>query len=458
VGEKREVWNNKWSLLSFSPFQRTLAVLGHPATTCLNASLGQLVLFLDDLDMLLPPSDTFPYIGLDFVVFRKGPRFQAFVNQVNKVLPLGSADIAVDLVARTLDSSSIHIGVVHACSRGAAPTPYHVHSASHHQAYHARLDRLHDQLQGRSYGVSFFGYSTDPARLTRYIKDVEKTAWGLKMFNPRIKAVLFTNQDMAPMAPFDNVVRMRDEDIKPACCKRNESWNILARVQYHKHSPYDLTVQIDSDRVVYDDITHIFELLAGNWDVLGVSGGNLPDADLGVLGYKKGPKVLALLSAWAEKMKEFKHEGVDDQFSFTRVRNRIPGLEMGFLNPSWQMKYSPPKPLSHAVCNQHVMSVCNVTYTMVINGPVKIAAGSYTSLDALHARAHELNRDADVPRMYIRDMLENKYIQVLSQDECDTATRGQCKHPELDWEIPANDVLNSTQIRIRFPSVILNAP
>jgi hypothetical protein len=294
------------------------------------------------------------------------------------------------------------------------PQSYEAHTFFHHQAYHASLQRLEQRLQGRSYGVSFFGYSTDPTRLVRYIKDVEKTAWSLKMFNPRTKAVLFTNQGMAPRPPFDDVVQMQDEDIRPACCKRNETWNILARVQYHQHSPYDLTVQIDSDRAIYDDIGPLFELLAGEWDVLGVSGGNLPDVDLGVLGYEKNEKVQDLLSAWAAKMKQLKHEGVDDQFSFTRVRDTILGLRMGFLHPIWPMKYAPSKALSHALCNQRVLAVCNVTYTMVMNGPVKIEATGYKSLDGLIARASFLNKGADVPRMYIQYLLHGVNLQVTS--------------------------------------------
>ena len=456
LNDTKQAWGKAWPLLPFSPFQRTLAVLGDPAVISAHLNSSLLLSFLEDFDILIPPSNEFPHVTLDFVAFSRGSRFQTFFNTVDKVLSLGSVDIVVDLVARVLKSSSAHIGVTHPHPEDATPISYHLYSASHHQAYEDRLDRLHQQLQGRSYGASFFGYSTDPARLARYLKDVEKTAWGLKMFNPRIKTVLFTNQVMDPTPPFDDVVRMLDEDIKPACCKRNESWNILARVQYHQHSPYDLTVMIDSDRVVYDDISHIFELLAGKWDVLGVSGGNLPTVDLGVLGYKKGNRMLALFSAWAEKIKAMKHEGVDDQFSFRQVYRDIPGLEMGFLNPSWQMKYGPPKSLSHVVCNQQIMSVCNVTFTMIVNGPVKIAAGSYTSLNSLLARAHELNRDADTPRMYVRDLLRNKYIRVLSQEECDTATRGQCDHPEIDWSASGDDVLSSTQVRKKFPKVQWN--
>jgi hypothetical protein len=445
-----QAWKGVW-FLPLSPFRSTIAVLRQPAGPF--ADTISTLQLLDDFALLLPPSNAFPYIDLGLMAFRKGPAFESFHESLKRVLPFGSVEVAVDLVARTMDSSHVQVGLL-PLHEGLPAQAFSDHSMAHNQDYYDRIDRLEQRLQGTSYGVSFFGYSTDAARLVRYLERVEKTAWGLKMFNPRIKVALFTNQEnFVAGPPFDHIVRMANVDIKPACCKRNETWNILARVQYHKHSPFDFTVQIDSDRVIYDDISDLFELLADGWDLLGVSGGDLPNMDLGVLGYKKSPKVGTLLSAWVEKMKELKHEGIDDQYSFTRVRETVPGLKVGFLSPNWQMKYTPPKPLSHHSCNMGILSLCNVTYTMPINGPVKIAAGSYETLENLITRAHELNQNSDITRMYVHDLLDKRYIQVLSQAECDKVTRKQCTHPEFDWDLPMYDVLNITQAQGRFPGV-----
>jgi hypothetical protein len=340
-------------------------------------------------------------------------------------------------------------------AQGDKPTRFGEHSTQHRVEV-ARIDALHSRLEtlNLSCGVSYFGYSTDPERLVRYIAEVEKSAWGLKLFNPRTRVALFTNLPMTPRPPFDDIVHMNDDDIKPVCCKRNASWNILARVEHHWQSPYNLTVQIDSDRVVHGDISPLFEWLADDYDVLGVSGGNLPDMDLGVFGLRKNERTEALLQAWVTKMKRLGHEGVDDQYSFTRVRDRIPGLRVGFLNPRWQMKYAPPRPFSHALCNNRHLSVCNVTHTLVMQGDVMIAAGSYTSLDKLISSTQSLNRKrSHSARVVVHDLVTDRYKEAATYEECVELTRNQCEHPELDWLLPDYDILNLTEIKNRYPTL-----
>lgn len=335
------------------------------------------------------------------------------------------------------------------------PVSFWSHSIQHQREFeHTRALRSKLAAQGLSYGVSYFGYSTDPDRLVRYIAEVEKAAWSFKLYNPQTRIALFTNQPMLPRPPFNDIVHMKDKDIKPVCCKRNESWNILARVQYHGQSPYNMTVQIDSDRVVHGDVSPIFEWLAADYDLLGVSGGGLPDVDLGVFGLRKNERTEALLEAWVAKMKQLGHEGVDDQFSFTRVRNSIPGLRMGFLNPRWQMKYTPPKPFSHALCNSRKLDICNVTHTLVMRGDVVIGTGSYLNLDQLISRTRTLNREETrAARVFVHDLLTEKYVEAGTRDACMQLTRNQCDHPELDWDLDDYDVLNSGEVSRRYPNV-----
>lgn len=337
------------------------------------------------------------------------------------------------------------------------PLMYDDYMRFHRKDFYESQQRLKAQLRGFSYGVSYFGYSPDQQRVQRYISEIEKSAWGLKMFNPSVRVALFTNKPMQPYPPFDDIVPMNDTDIGPVCCKRGEAWNILARVQYHLYSPYDITVQIDSDRVVYGDISHLFELLASDkWDILGVSGGHLPTVDLGVFGMKKSVGFTALISAWVAKMREFKHEGVDDQYSFARVFNTIPNLRMGFLNPTWQLVYRPSGDQNGLMCLGTSLEVCNMTLSLVMAGPIMIGPGTLTTLDNQLSYRRELNKHMNTKRVFIRNLLDDSYFQATSKEDCDRLTRGQCNHSELDWNSPRYDVLDINQMKERFPRVDWN--
>jgi hypothetical protein len=240
--------------------------------------------------------------------------------------------------------------------------------------------------------------------------------------------------------PFDDVVHIDDADITSTCCRRGESWNILTRVQYHKRSPYALTLQVDSDRVVCGDVSRLFELLeVGGWDFLSTSAGLLPVMDHGVIGMRHGPPLTALLTAWADKMVELGHEGRDEQTALALVRGTIPGLRTGFLAPSWQMKYAPAGGAGNEACAAAGLAACNMTHSLVMHGPVRIAAAELPTMEAQSSLCGWLNAEPARPRVFVADLLRARsYAVAHTPRECDALTRGQCGHPEVRWEpLPA---------------------
>ena len=169
-----------------------------------------------------------------------------------------------------------------------------------------------ERLQNISFGITYFGYSSNLVRVRKYINDITVSAWGLKQHNPNVSVALFTNANISVSPPFDHVIRIADEDISPPITvyRRGADWNILTRVRYHEKSPYNLTLQIDSDRTVCASLSRIFELLAGGWDLLSTSGGSLPTMDHGILGFQNRPAVHELLRAWVTRMIKRRDDGL----------------------------------------------------------------------------------------------------------------------------------------------------
>ena len=295
---------------------------------------------------------------------------------------------------------------------------------------------LADRLKGLSHGVVYFGYSLTPARVKRYVEEIEVAAWGVKRHNPDLNIALLTNdRSFTLRPPFSHVIYIADEDITLTGSRDGSSWNLYTRTLYLHQSPFDLSVQIDSDRIVCTDLTPLFEMLL-EYDFIGNSGGVLPTMDNGVMGWRKGPKWNALHEAWCKKMKEMKMEDIDDQEPLTRVRYSVPGLKMGITNPTWQLRYAP------ALRGDRKKS--EITHTLLMKGPVHIySAAGGTLIEEQDGICHWANAEADRPRVFVNDRKKGGFQIVFSAEECDATTgqRGMCNHPELDWSKPYPEVM-----------------
>jgi hypothetical protein len=314
---------------------------------------------------------------------------------------------------------------------GAPMIPISMYLPGHRTADRARMRPV---PPGLTYGVVYYGYSSDALRAARYVANIESAAWGLLRHNPGIGIALVTNIEYPVRPPFTHVVRIREEDMaatnSSALLRRGATWNILPKVRYHRKSPFDVTVQLDSDRVVCRDIGRLFELLT-QWDLLSTSAGVLPTFDHGVLGFRLTAGMHALLDAWATAMLDMHLETKDEQAPLVKVRDSNPQLRVGYLDPVWQMKYMPANNAGGDFCEESPQS-CNITHTLVMHGPVHITVGA-GSLDEQDHICRYANLNADSARIFVHDRATRHYFPVFSQEECDTKTYTQCRHTELSW-------------------------
>ena len=289
---------------------------------------------------------------------------------------------------------------------------------------------------GLSYGVTFFGYSSNAAKVHGYIAEIEAAAWGVKRYNPGLSIALFTNAPLLPRPPFDHVVRIADADTvpPPSLHRRGSGWNILTRVRYHARSPYNLSLQMDTDRLACRDLSRVFHLLADGWDFLSTSAGSLPTMDHGVIGMRKSPALLALLQMWGDRMVERHDEGRDEQAALVDVRDKVPGLRMGFLSPSWQAKYYPANNTAGEKCVSD-RSLCRYQHTLVVEpGLPFLWSGGTTSLAGQEGTCAFLSTGVDRKRLYLWDAEGNiSHRAVFSSDECNAITGNLCHHTELFW-------------------------
>ena len=288
-----------------------------------------------------------------------------------------------------------------------------------------------------SAGVAFFGYSTDYNRTLRYVAAIRQSAWSVKTKNPSLPIALFTNIDLAPSPPFSHVVRIADGDVElpPRVDRRGGGWNILTRVRYHDRSPFNLTVQIDSDRIVCGSLAPLFEHLASGWDFLSTSAGSFPLMDHGVIAMRAGPRLIILLHAWARRIIERGDEGRDEQQALVDVRDKIPGLKIGFAPPTWQAKYTPANNMGGEECLADTShSRCSIMHTLVLHGYIHIYSADPTTLDGSDGICRWANTAAPRPRVFVHDKLSGEYVTVFSKEECDRVTRNQCNHSELNWK------------------------
>lgn len=299
----------------------------------------------------------------------------------------------------------------------------------------AAADTFRTMMGNSTYGVTYFGYSTDPSRVARYTAEIEAAAWGLKLHNPWLPVCLFTNAQIDPYPPFDHVVKIADDDVRPPPMleRRGSGWNILTRVRYHVRSPYEFTLQIDSDRIVCSQLTPIYQLLRNGWDFVSTSSGSMPTLDHGVIGMHHSPELHQLIRNWGNRMVERHDEGRDEQRALFDVRASVPGIRVGVMDPVWQIKFMPANHLGGEVCASN-KSACPFLHTLVANGKIHIYTTDAEGLDDQHGVCKFINAASDRPRLVTYNTNRGIFDFAFDKRECETKMPGFCKHREIRWE------------------------
>ena len=304
-------------------------------------------------------------------------------------------------------------------------------------------------------GVTLFGYSMDHARALHYVEMIRQTAWNIRAHNPALPIALFTNLDVTASPPFTHVVRISEADVEPppSLGRRGGGWNILTRVRSHARSPYNLTVQIDSDRLVCGSLAPLFELLAAGWDVVGTSAGALPMMDHGVLAMRAGPRLALLLRAWAARIVERGDEGRDEQQALVDVRGAVPGLRIGFAPPTFQAKFAPASNRGGEEClaDEHC-----IMHTLVLRGAVVVWAAEPSSLEESGSICRWVNADAPRARVAVYRKKPATFTIAFSQEECELQAHPYlCNHTEIRWEDEGEGVIPAAQ---RSPATAASTP
>jgi hypothetical protein len=272
-------------------------------------------------------------------------------------------------------------------------------------------------------GALYFAYNQDPDRAAGYVAAVAKSAASLKRHDQSIPVAVLTNaKDLAGLheqhySVIDYFLPIQDKDIvQGRAAKQGRQW--WTRTLYLNHTPFDVTLQLDSDRSVCSSVKHLRTLIRG-YDMLHVSVGVLPIFDNGVMVYRNNAKFQAMHRRWLEGMERDAKVG-DDQPALIRALDDVSdeiGFKSGVLPPIFQVKLAP------AVGEQWGSS--SASHSLVLNGDVKIVAGTETQCD-LPAR------NASRPRVVVTNI--NQSSLVFSQNECNDFMGGRCRTKEMDWE------------------------
>lgn len=287
-------------------------------------------------------------------------------------------------------------------------------------------------INNLTYGVIMFAYSQDRAARQKYVLTNVATAWGVKATNPGMPIALFINGHVGQgIAPFDRVVAMPDSVLLPG----RQWWS---RTMSLNATPWDLTIMIDSDRIVCGDLTPLFRLLL-DWDMVGTSagsGGGYPGQyDNGVLGYKRGPSFDALHRTWLAIQRRVDQAG-DDQHTLSRAFREHPGYRAAIVSPAWQVKLFPAR---LAAQRKHKTADHDLTvyFSLVVHGDANVLASWTATEEGRRAACANLNKDSR-PRIFVMDEAARSRLWgiAFNQSACDELTGGLCDHPEIDWNPP----------------------
>ena len=263
-------------------------------------------------------------------------------------------------------------------------------------------------------GVLYFGYSSNKARSKEYVDRIIESSYGLRKFSPHLPIMLFTNSGYNG-THFEYLYNIPD-----ALILQGRQW--WTRILLLRHTKFTYSLSVDSDRVICNDVSSIFGLL-DRFDMLGVSAGILPALDNGVIAFKSGRKFEYLTRLWVEEQSKSGKSG-NDQPSLARAIKRFKGYKVGVLDQSWQMKYIPAD-------GQPWGPKCNMSRTLVIKQPIKIAAALKCPPES----------NSSTPRIYTSNRARSPSGRIAySQTECDQLLNNSCQSREIDWESDARVV------------------
>ncbi len=138
-------------------------------------------------------------------------------------------------------------------------------------------------------------------------------------------------------------------------CERRDQGGRWAKVNLDRLSPYDLTLYIDADTRVRQDVSAAFELLADGWDVVVAHSAQQGDGWLwhvgeaernvtareiglggvqlqaGMIGFRKSDAVTRLFSAWRDEWERWQGQ---DQAALLRALYREP-VRVWLLGRPW---------------------------------------------------------------------------------------------------------------------------
>ena len=278
-----------------------------------------------------------------------------------------------------------------------------------------------------TFGALYFAYHRDPIQAARYVAAVARSASSLKQHNPSMPVAVLTNArnlsglDATSRSAIDIFLPIQDKDIiEGHAFKKGRQW--WTRTLYLNSTPFDVTIQIDSDRTVCSSIASVQSSIAG-FDSLHVSVGTLPSFDNGVMVYRRGQRFQVLIDIWLRILERTDKVG-DDQAALAEAlgeANKQIGFRSGVLPPTYQAKHAPAVGLG--------WGASTAMHTLVITGDVKIAAGDKALCDLLAQNAPHMRI-----AVYNSSMPAGQRHKVaLSKEECNSMLHGRCRTNEMHW-------------------------
>jgi len=158
----------------------------------------------------------------------------------------------------------------------------------------------------------------------------------LRRSNPDLPAALFTDID-SPAGDWQRVIRVDAP-----------SHSLRDKLQM-RFSPWDLTLFLDTDTFVAMDISHLFDLLADGFDLIGhqlyeghdylLEGvpAAFPEFNTGVLGFRQAPAVQRFFDEWAKQYDRFLPVNANDQQSFRQALYHS-GLRHSVIPPEYNFR------------------------------------------------------------------------------------------------------------------------
>lgn len=287
--------------------------------------------------------------------------------------------------------------------------------------------------ESSEYGVLYFAYHIDPARTKKIMANVVESIKSLRKHNSCVNVAVASNHpigssnEMQSWGINNTILIHPDDIIEGPEEKQGRQW--WTRTKYLSKSPFNYTIQLDSDRTVCGDISDLFKQLE-SYEFIGVSVGILPNLDNGVMAWKKSADFDSLIEAWKEEFSKQGRTGCD-QPPLTKALDSLPGLKAGVMNPTFQAKYIPAM--------GEMWGSAAASRTLVLHGPAKIVAGNESFCDFM-------NEGSTRARIALQDY-DGQHKIAYSQEECETYLNGKCGSKELEWNLDFNIISRSLYLK-----------